>query len=496
VARQAGLGFDIFHLRSPGKSHEYPFGEKKSNPFDFEKPAVLISILRRDRMSARGTWGSRVGFILAAAGSAIGLGNIWRFPYLAGKHGGALFVLIYILAVLILGVPVMLAEFALGRATLKNPVGAFNEIRPGTKWKYVGYLGVVSGVTILSFYSVISGWTLGYFYKSLSGHFRHLDKGLTTAIFQSFTADPFWQIALLAAFIFLTIYIVAQGVSAGLERYSKILMPILFILLIVLLGRSLTLPGAEKGILFYLKPDFTKINGRVFLEAMGQAFFSLSLGMGAMLTYGSYLKKDENLVSATYWVVALDTVSAILAGFIVFPAIFSQNMVPDQGPGLAFIILPVIFSKIPLGAIFGALFFVLLAVAAIASTISILEVPVAFLIDEKKWPRHKATWMMGALSFAVGIPSALSGGGVKFFTRLPWLHMDFMSVMDKLWGNVALSIGSFFIAVFVAYVWKTSRALAVIESGDSHFRLAKAWIIAIKYVCPLLILVVLVSQFF
>ena len=209
---------------------------------------------------------------------------------------------------------------------------------------------MVSGVTILSFYCVISGWTLGYCYKSLSGHFKHLDKGITTAIFQTFTADPFWQIALLAAFILLTVFIVAQGVSAGLERYSKILMPILFILLLLLLGRSLTLPGAEKGLVFYLKPDFTKINGLVFLEAMGQAFFSLSLGMGAMLTYGSYLKKDENLVSATYWVVVLDTVSAIMAGFIVFPAIFSQNMVPDQGPGLAFIILPVIFSKIPGGS--------------------------------------------------------------------------------------------------------------------------------------------------
>ena len=447
-------------------------------------------------MPSRGTWGSRVGFILAAAGSAIGLGNIWRFPYLAGKHGGALFVLIYIAAVVILGVPVMLAEFALGRATRKNPVGAFDEIRPGTKWKYVGYLGVVSGVTILSFYCVISGWTLGYCYKSLSGQLKHLDKGITTAIFQSFSADPFWQIALLAAFIGLTIYIVAQGVSAGLERYSKILMPILFVLLLLLLGRSLTLPGASRGLVFYLKPDFSKINGVVFLEAMGQAFFSLSLGMGAMLTYGSYLKKDENLVSATYWVVVLDTVSAILAGFIVFPAIFSQNMVPDQGPGLAFIILPVIFSKIPAGAIFGAMFFVLLAVAALASTISILEVPVAYLIDEKKWPRHKATWLMGILSLAVGVPSALSGGGLKFFTRLPLLHMDFMSVMDKLWGNVALSIGSFFIAIFVAYVWKASKALAVIESGGFTFRLARYWILAIKYICPPVILAVLISQFF
>jgi NSS family neurotransmitter:Na+ symporter len=258
----------------------------------------------------------------------------------------------------------------------------------------------------------------------------------------------------------------------------------------------LTLPGAENGLLFYLKPDFAKINGRVFLEAMGQAFFSLSLGMGTMLTYGSYLGKKENLVSSAAWVAALDTTVAILAGFIIFPALFSQNMAPDQGPGLVFTILPVIFAHMPGGMWFGTLFFVLLAVAALTSTISILEVPVAFLIDEKKWPRRKASWLMGALAFAFGIPSALAGGGVKFLSRLPILHVDFLSLWDKIWGNVALSVGAFFIAVFVAHVWKTANALNEITADGARFRLAKYWVLAVKYVCPLLILVVLVSQFF
>jgi NSS family neurotransmitter:Na+ symporter len=434
-------------------------------------------------MASRGNWGSRVGFILAAAGSAVGLGNIWRFPYITGKNGGALFVLIYIGCVLVLGLPVMLAEFALGRATTRNPVGAFAAIRPGTKWKATGYLGVVTGVMILSFYSVIAGWTLGYCYKSLSGRFAAMGRVQALALFRSFIASPWQPVLLLAIFMALTVIIVAKGVSGGLEKYSKILMPALFMIMVLLM-------------LFYLKPDFAKINGRVFLEAMGQAFFSLSLGMGTMLTYGSYLGKKENLVSSAAWVAALDTAVAILAGFIIFPALFSQNMAPDQGPGLVFAVLPVIFAHMPGGMGFGALFFVLLAVAALTSTISILEVPVAFLIDEKKWPRPRASWLMGGLAFAFGIPSALSGGGMKFFVRLPLLHVDFLSLWDKVWGNVALSIGAFFIAVFVAHVWRTANALEEITAGGVRFRLARAWVLAIKYVCPLLILAVLAGQFF
>jgi len=447
-------------------------------------------------MISRGKWGSRIGFILAAAGSAVGLGNIWRFPYMTGRNGGALFVLLYIGAILILALPVLLAEFALGRATARNPVGAFAAIRPGTKWHYCGFLGVVTGVMILSFYSVIAGWTLGYSFKAFSGQFSGIGKEEVAAIFRSFTASPWLQIMLLAIFMILTVTIVSKGVAAGLERYAKVLMPALFLIMILLMIRSLTLPGAEKGLLFYLKPDFTKINGSVFLEAMGQAFFSLSLGLGTMLTYGSYLSKKVNLVSSAAWVAALDTTIAILAGFIIFPALFSQNMVPDQGPGLVFAVLPVLFAHMPGGMWFGAFFFVLLAVAALTSTISILEVPVAYLIDEKKWPRRRAAWLVGGLALAFGVPSALSGGGVKWFSRLPLLHIDFLSLWDKVWGNIALSVGALLIAVFVAHVWKTANALAEITAGGSGFRLARLWVLSIKYVCPLLILVVLVSQFF
>lgn len=446
-------------------------------------------------MASRGKWGSRLGFILAAAGSAVGLGNIWRFPYITGKNGGALFVLIYVVFVIILGLPVLLAELSLGRATYKNPVGAFHAVRPGSKCHYTGYLGVVTAVMILSFYAVIAGWTVGYCIKTLSGQFAAVGKGEVAAMFSDFIAAPWLQIALLALFILLTIWIVSKGVAAGLEKFAKVLMPALFMLLLLLMAHSLSLPGAEKGLAFYLKPDFSEINGGVFLEAMGQAFFSLSLGMGTMLTYGSYMAKRDHLVSSAVWVAALDTAIAILAGFIIFPALFSQHMAPDQGPGLVFAILPVIFSHIPGGMLFGTLFFLLLAVAAMTSTISLLEVPVAFLIDEKKWPRRRASWLVGGAALAFGIPSALSGGGMKFFSRLPLIHVDFLSLWDKVWGNISLSVGALLVSLFVAHVWTTASALEEITAGGARFRLARLWTLAIKYVCPLLILIVLVGQF-
>lgn len=446
-------------------------------------------------MASRGKWGSRFGFILAASGSAVGLGNIWRFPYIAGKNGGALFVLIYIACVIVLGLPVLLAELALGRATFKNLVGAFQVVRPGTKWRYTGYLGVVTAVMILSFYSVIAGWTMGYCFKTLCGQFAAAGKGEVAVLFGEFIAAPWLQIALLALFIFLTCWIVSRGVAAGLERFAKVLMPALFLILVLLMAYSFMLPGAKKGLIFYLKPDFSAVNGRVFLEAMGQAFFSLSLGIGTMLTYASYLRKKDNLVSSAVWVAVLDTVVAILAGFIIFPALFSMNMAPDQGPGLVFAILPAIFAKIPGGMAFGTCFFLLLALAALTSTISLLEVPTAFLIDEKGWSRRRAAWMVGGMSLVFGIPSALSGGGLKFFRCLPLVHLDFLSLWDKVWGNISLSVGALLISIFVGHVWKTAAALNEITAEGAKFRLARLWALAIRYVCPFLILAVLVSQF-
>jgi len=299
----------------------------------------------------RGQWSSRIGFILAAAGSAIGLGNIWRFPYVVGQNGGAAFVLLYLIFVLIIGLPYMFAELALGRSAQRNPVGSINSIRPNSLWKLVGYLGVLTGVGILSFYGVVAGWTFGYIFKMGFGD---------VSDFGNFVADPWTVVLLFAFFILLTSTIVYGGVEGGIEKWSKILMPILFILLIALIIYSNTLDGSVKGLVFYLQPDFSKITGKVALEALGQAFFSLSLGMGLMITYGSYLSKKENIITSAVYIGIFDTIIAIMAGLIIFPALFAMGASPDQGPALVFEVLPQLFSQMPGGQIVGMFFFILL----------------------------------------------------------------------------------------------------------------------------------------
>ena len=339
---------------------------------------------------SRGEWSSKMGFILAAAGSAIGLGNIWRFPYVAGENGGGAFVLVYIVFVVIIGLPYMFAELALGRSVQRNPVGAIDAIKPGSVWKGVGYLGVLTGVGILSFYGVIAGWTVGYIYKMVIAE---------PGSFSEFISDPWLVSFLFAFFIFITAVIVYGGISGGIERWSKILMPIFFILLAGLIVYAVSLEGASKGLAFYLKPDFSKITGRVMLAALGQAFFSLSLGMGLMITYGSYVSKKENLISSGIYIAIFDTLIAVMAGLIIFPALFAMGKSPAQGPQLVFVVFPELFGQMPGGYVVGALFFVLLSVAALTSTISLLEVPVAFLVDEKKVNRKTIVWVVAFVTF-------------------------------------------------------------------------------------------------
>ena len=438
---------------------------------------------------------SKVGFILAAAGSAVGLGNLWRFPYTVGENGGGLFVIIYLISVIAIAVPVMMAEISLGRFTGKNPVGAFNAIKPGSPWKYVGYLGVLCGLMILSFYAVVAGSAVGYFIKAVTGPFSGVTSETAAAAYESFTGNSWLQILLLSVFIALTVFVVSKGVSGGIEKYSKILMPILLGILLLLLVRSLTLKGASKGIEFYLKPDFKALKPSLIIAAMGQAFFSLSLGMGTMITYGSYVSKKENIPVSAGWIAFFDTFIAILAGLIIFPAIFSQGLDPNQGSGVMFNVLPVLFDKMPGGMLFGSFFFLLLSIAALTSTISILEVPVAYYIDEKKWGRKKASVIVGAVALLIGIPSALSQGGVKFFTELPLFKMGFLDLWSQLWGGLILSIGAFFLAIFIGYSWKTSNTLKEIYQGAEGFRGAKVWAFSIKYMAPILILLILLISF-
>ena len=441
---------------------------------------------------ARGSWNSKIGFIVAAAGSAIGLGNIWRFPFEAGKNGGAVFVLIYIAFVLLIGLPVMIAELSIGRNTRKNPVGAFASLFPKGLWKYIGWMGILTGIGILSFYSVIAGYTVGYFFKLIAGDFNHISGAIQAEqIFTDFTANPYYSLGLLVIFLTFTVGIVMGGVSAGIERWSKILMPLLFVLLIVLAVRSVTLEGAEKGLEFYFKPDFSKVTATTFAKALGQALFSLSLGMGAMITYGSYISKEDNLISSAASVCLFDTGIAILAGLIMFPALFAMGMDPAGGPGLVFVVLPSIFAKMSGGFFFGAGIFLLLSVAALTSTISLLEVAVAYFIDERGWSRKKAAILMGTLTFFCGIPSALSFGASAWLSKIPLVNLGALEIMNAVFGNYSLAIGSFLIAIFAGYKWGVSAVRKEVEREGNPFSGYTLWAFLIRFVCPVAIAVVL-----
>lgn len=441
----------------------------------------------------RDQWGSKLGFILAAAGSAIGLGNIWRFPYVTGQNGGAAFVLVYIFFVLAIGLPVMIAELSIGRRTAKNSVGAFIKLAPGSPWVLIGMLGVVTGVGILSFYSVIAGWTLGYFVKTVTGSFSQtLTAEQSVEIFTNFVRNPQLAVSLLFVFVAITGVVVMGGISQGIEKWAKILMPILFVLLLLLTLRSVTLPGAVKGLEFYLKPDFGKLTPGVVGRALGQALFSLSLGMGTMITYGSYLSKKDNLLVSGGFVALFDTLIAFMAGLMIFPALFAMGIDPQGGPGLVFVVLPTIFAEMPLGAFFGAGFFLLLTVAALTSTISLLEVPVAFLVDEYKWKRSTAVVLMGLLAFLLGIPSALSSGAVSWLTKIPALGVSFLDLANIVLGNYSLTIGALFISLFVGYKWGIKAAVKEIENENNVFTLKAVWAFLIRFVCPIAILAIFV----
>ncbi len=441
----------------------------------------------------RETWGSRVAFVLAAAGSAIGLGNVWRFPYLVGQNGGAAFLIIYLAIVFLIGLPVMIAEVGLGRFTRRNPVGALARVAPDSAWRIVGVLGVITGFGILSYYSVVAGWTIGYTLKAVTGTFATLtDPGETGKLFEQFVGDAWVVLAFHALFMGLTVTVVIGGVRRGIERWTLILMPALFLMLFLLVLRSLTLDGAGRGIAFYLQPDFSKVTATTFLAALGQALFSLSVGMGVMITYGSYLSVQEDVVVATGSVCLFDTLAAFLAGLAIFPAVFAVGGVePTQGAGLAFVVLPAIFHRIPFGGLFGTVFFVLLGVAALTSAISLMEVCVAYLTDEKGWTRKGACYLVGVVSFLLGIPAALSTGASTFFSELPVLRMGFLHLMDTIFGNVALTVGALLLCVFVGWRWVPKDALAGAVAGSAYPALGQPWLFLVRYLCPVAIAAIL-----
>ena len=442
----------------------------------------------------RGTWGSKAGFILAAAGSAVGLGNIWGFPTQVGQGGGAVFVLVYLLCVLLICLPIMVAELTIGRYAQLDPVGSFAAIRPGTRWWLVGVLGVLAGAGILSFYSVIAGWAVAYIWFTATGAVTG-DAEAVGAFFGAFTANGPLNIGLMLAVLATTAAVLFGGVQSGIERVTKLMMPALIALLLILAARAITLPGAAEGLTYYLRPDFSRLfDPTVINAALGQAFFSLSLGMGAMLTYGSYLSKRESIVTAACWVVALDTSMALLAGFIIFPSGFSiAGFDPSAGgPGLIFAVLPRLFATLPGGHLFGAAFFLLLTMAALTSTISLLEVPVAHFIDVHKWTRRKAVLLVTTAVCLIGIPSALGNGAVGVFGSLPGLGVDFLTLMATIWNNFALPIGGLLTAVFVGWVWRADGAVEEVMRDGTPFPGRALWSFLIRWVCPVAIAAIIV----
>jgi NSS family neurotransmitter:Na+ symporter len=452
--------------------------------------------------AGRGEWSGKVGFILAAAGSAIGLGNIWRFPYTAGENGGGAFVLVYLAFVLLIGVPVVLSELSIGRFTKLNPVGAFKKLAPGSKWKWLGGLGVLTGFGILAFYSVIAGWTLSYLWGAITGHASDVTSAEeTAAVFTQLIGGSFMPLVLTAVFMALTIFVVRGGVSEGIERATRILMPTLLVVLVIMAIRSMTLDGGAEGIAYLFKPDFSKLSVGVILAALGQALFSLSLGMGAMITYGSYFPDKENLPQAGIIVAFFDTGIAVLAGLIIFPALFSVGVDPNGGPGLVFVILPSIFAQLPAGNIFAIAFYFLLTIAALTSTISLLEVVVAYFVDEKQWDRKKAALWIGIACFVMAVPSALSQGAVGFLTDFLGTGTSFLDIQNIIWGNYSLSIGALGLCIFVGWKWGIPAALSSLESSGHPLQGRAFWSFLVRFVCPvavgaILVYIMITQQYF
>lgn len=445
----------------------------------------------------RGNFGSKLGVILASAGSAVGLGNIWRFPYETGNHGGAAFILIYLGCILLLGLPIMIAEFLIGRHSQANTTRAYQILAPGTQWRWVGRMGVLAGFLILGYYSVVAGWTLEYIFEAVSNSFAGKTPAEFISSFQSFSSNP-WRPALwLTLFLLATHFIIVKGVEKGIEKSSKIMMPTLFIIILILVGCSVTLPGAGKGIEFLLKPDFSKVDGNVFLGAMGQAFFSLSLGMGCLCTYASYFSKNTNLTRTAFSVGIIDTFVAVLAGFIIFPAAFSVGIQPDAGPSLIFITLPNVFqqafSGIPILAyIFSVMFYVLLALAALTSTISLHEVVTAYLHEEFNFTRGKAARLVTTGCILLGILCSLSLGVTKEFTIF---GLGMFDLFDFVTAKLMLPLGGLLISIFTG--WYLDKKLVwseITNNGTLKVPTYKLIIFILKYVAPIAISVIFINE--
>ena len=421
----------------------------------------------------REQWGSKLGFILAASGSAVGIGNIWKYPHMAGQNGGAAFTLVYLACILVVGLSIVIAEFVIGRKTQLSPVGAFETLAPKTNWKWLGFLGVASAFVILSFYGVVGGWIMKYIVISLTGGFKELagNPDAAGSVFNNFITGTWSPIFFQVIFMTVCTCVIINGVKGGIEKWCKIMMPLIIVLLAMLAIRGMTLPGGMEGITFLFKPRFEDLTTSSVVLALGHSFFTLSLGMGTMITYGSYLGRKQNLLNSALWVIALDTAIAMLAGVAIFTTVFALGANPAEGPGLIFVVLPSVFPQLDAGTLWGTLFFFLLFMAALTSAISILEVVTAYFIDQKGWSRKKATIQFGVVITIVGAFCSFSlGGGINITA---FLGLSFFDFMDYLSSKYMLPIGGMLTAIFVLKKWGVNRFMEELKQGMDKSPISK-----------------------
>ncbi|MDH5649397.1 MAG: sodium-dependent transporter [Gammaproteobacteria bacterium] len=448
--------------------------------------------MTQHRKSIHGEWSSRLAFILAATGSAVGLGNIWKFPYITGENGGGAFVLVYLLCIALIGIPIMMAEILLGRRGRQSPINTMESLAEEAgrtpHWRLLGWAGVLGGFLILSYYSVIAGWALAYVVQTADGLFTGASAERVKTIFDDLVTNPgrllFWH----TLFMTMTMTVVARGVQSGLEQAVRFLMPTLFVLLVILVGYSMNTGAFAQGLDFLFTPDFHRLSWNSVLIAMGHAFFTLSLGMGAIMVYGSYLPKDASITQASFYIAGADTLVALMAGMVIFPIVFSNNLEPGAGPGLIFQTLPIAFGQMWGGAFFGTLFFVLLVFAAWTSSISLIEPAVAWLVENHSVSRVKASVVSGFVTWLVGVGTVLS---FNKWSEVTFFGKTFFDLLDYITANIMLPLGGLAIAIFVAWLMKkrTAREELALPKGPGY----SLWYFLIRYVSPAAVLIVFLN---
>ncbi len=445
------------------------------------------------RSSIHGQWSSRWVFVLAATGSAVGLGNIWKFPYIAGENGGGAFVLIYLLCIAVVGLPVMIAEIMLGRRGRQSPINTMKalsrEAGRSPLWQLLGWSGVLAGFLILSYYSVIAGWALNYVLEMGSGTFNGSSAGQVKTVFDDLLGNPLKLTLWHTLFIVVTMVVVARGVRGGLEKAVMFLMPALFVLLIILLGYAMNSGAFMQGLAFLFTPDFSAITGKGVLVAMGHAFFTLSLGMGAIMVYGSYMRSQDSIARTAIMIVIADTVVALVAGMAIFPIVFANGLEPGAGPGLVFQTLPLAFGQMTGGLFFGTLFFILLFFAAWSSSISLIEPAVTWLVENRNMTRISASITCGVATWTLGMGTVLS---FNLWAEVTLFDMTFFELLDFLTANIMLPLGGLFVALFVG--WAMSRKSKHDEIGTKHQFAFNAWNFLLKYITPLAVLIVFLQS--